>query len=240
MLVKGLTVITASVCLLLALPPFLAQATTPTPITVLAACTIPGTGSSETRIGTEGNDVVCELGGNDTIQGGDGNDMLSGGAGRDSLSPEIGYDSINGGGVDSIRSGSGDDTCANDLADRQLDPCTIDVDAPFIDFPSSNGSAIQAGSSAIFHWMASDVSGVVMTWGQVAGRAGWIDWCGFATPVGRIDGTPELGTYELRCEIPANAVNERYTLYVGASDGVGNSLLNLAGFEFTVEVDATD
>ncbi len=194
--------------------------------------------------GGEGNDSIEGGAGNDSIEGGEGNDKLVGGTGddlvlggegRDNLSSETGDDALNGGGgVDSVRSGPGDDTCANDAADRRLDSCNTDSEAPLISFPASNNSQIQAGSTVVFRWVARDASGVTMTWGQVGGPPGWIDWCGFATPAVRIDGTTEAGSYELRCDIPSTAVNERYTLYIGAADSLGNSLPNWAGFEFTV------
>ncbi|CAB4633524.1 unannotated protein [freshwater metagenome] len=196
---------------------------------------IDGGAGNDSIDGGAGNDSIDGGANNDTLIGGTGDDAVLGGEGRDNISSGTGDDALNGGGgADTIRSGMGDDTCAYDSTDRQLDACSTDVEAPLINFPSSNSGQIQAGSATIFRWVASDASGVAMTWGQVGGPPGWIDWCGFATPANRIDGTAELGTYELRCEIPANAVNERYTLYIGASDAIGNSLQNLAGFEFTV------
>ena len=202
---------------------------------------IAGDAGNDTIDAGAGNDSINGVAGNDTLVGGPGDDTVLGGDGRDSVSSGTGDDAINGGGgPDSINSGAGDDTCANDTADRRSDPCTTDVSAPAISFPATNTSEIQAGTTALFRWVASDPSGVAMTWGQVGGPPGWVDWCGFATPAPLVSGTAEVGTYELRCAIPATAVNERYTLYVGSADAIGNSSPNWAGFEFTVVNGSSD
>jgi len=202
---------------------------------------ITGDGGNDTVDAGSGNDSLTGGTGNDSLAGGTGDDSVLGGDGRDSVASGTGDDAINGGGgVDSINSGAGDDTCANDTADRRSDPCTTDVSAPAISFPATNSSEIQAGSTAVFRWIASDPSGVAMTWGMVGGPPGWVDWCGFATPAPLVEGTAEVGTYELRCDIPATAVNERYTLYIGSADAIGNSSPNWAAFEFTVVNGSSD
>ncbi len=202
---------------------------------------VAGDAGNDTVDAGVGNESLNGGSGNDTLVGGTGDDTVLGGDGRDSVSSGTGDDAINGGGgVDSINSGAGDDTCANDAADRRADPCTTDISAPAISFPATNSSEIQAGSTAVFRWIARDPSGVAMTWGMVGGPPGWIDWCGFATPAPLVEGTPEMGTYELRCAIPATAVNERYTLYIGSSDAIGNSSPNWAACEFTVVNGSSD
>ncbi len=221
--------------------------------------TIRGGSGTDTITGGAGNDVVDGGAGNDSIDGGAGSDSISGAAGndkvvggtgddtllgndgRDNLSAGTGDDAVSGGGgVDSISSGSGNDTCANDPADRHGDSCTIDTDAPTISFSASNSDRIEAGSSAVFRWVATDVSGVFMTWAQAGGPPGWVDWCGFATPAERIEGTAESGTYELRCAIPDTAVNERYTLFASAADALGNSYGSWAQFDFSVVNGSSD
>lgn len=228
----------------------------PTPAPASEECTITGTSRSDTLVGTSGDDVICGLGGNDTIvggkgddvirggagsdslRGGSGDDVISGDAGRDNLSGGNGDDALNGGtGVDVLRSGAGDDTCASDTADRQLDSCGIDGDAPTIRFLDSNMLEFQAGTTAIFRWIAEDPSGVAMTWSAIGGPSGWVtEWCGFVLGAEQIDGTLQSGTYELRCDIPANAVNESYTLFVSVADSLGNSnsVPGWAEFGFTV------
>lgn len=205
-----------------------------------------GSGDDEI-VGDVGKDAIDGGGGNDSIDGGSGNDNLVGGtgddnllgdAGKDNLSGGNGDDALNGGtGVDGLRSGSGDDTCANDSADRQFDACTIDVDAPIVSFPDNYILEFQAGTTAVFRWIVEDSSGVAMTWAAIGGPSGWMgEWCGFAIPLERIEGTAESGTYELRCDIPNNAVNENYTLFIGAADALGNSnaVPGWAAFGFNV------
>ena len=202
---------------------------------------ITGDAGNDTVDAGAGNDSANGGAGNDTLVGGIGDDTVLGGDGRDSVSSGTGDDAINGGsGVDSINSGIGDDTCASDAADRRSDPCTIDTSGPTVSFPASNSSEIQAGTTAVFRWIASDASGVSMTWGQAGGPPGWVDWCGFATPAARVDGTAEVGTYELRCAIPATAVKERYKLFVGSADVLGNSSPNWASFDFTIVNGSSD
>lgn len=205
---------------------------------------IRGGGGGDSINGGAGDDELSGGGGSDALVGGSGNDAVDGDAGRDSLSGGNGDDALNGGtGVDGIRSGSGDDTCANDPADQQFDTCTVDTEAPEIRFSDSNLKEIEAGSTAVFRWVVEDNSGVAMTWAAIGGPPGWItEWCGFALPAQQIDGTLQSGTYELRCDIPANAVNERYTLYVSAVDALGNSnsVPGWAGFEFTVVGGSSD
>lgn len=183
-------------------------------------------GAGNDRIdGGTGTDSVSGDAGNDTIEGGSGADVLLGNAGRDTISGGAGNDAISGGtDPDSLRSGLGTDTCARDAADRQLDPCAVDVDAPVVSFPGANILEYQAGSTIVFRWVVEDASGVAMTWAQIGGPSGWVtEWCGFAVPAERTSGTSVSGAYEVRCDIPENAVNEQYTLYVGASDALGNS-----------------
>lgn len=228
--------------------------------------TLEGTPGDDVLCGLGGNDILRGGDGDDILRGGEGNDRIDGGAGSDALSGDSGNDSMVGGGGedsligdggrdrivggtgddalngghggDSLRSGLGEDTCAHDVADRHLDSCTLDKDAPSIAFPASNVAEISAGSTATFQWLAEDASGIDITWASIGGPPGWVDWCGFSVPGERIAGSAKSGTYELRCEIPENAVNENYTLYVAAADTVGNygysGRSGWAEFAFTV------
>jgi hypothetical protein len=220
-----------------------------------------GLGGNDTIFGGKGDDIIRGGAGSDQVNGGGGDDELSGGAGsdsllggsgddsiggeagRDNLSGGNGDDALNGGtGVDGLRSGAGDDTCTSDAADRQLDSCGIDDDAPVVTFQPSI-LEFQAGTTAVFRWVVEDASGVAMTWAAIGGPSGWVtEWCGFALPAEQIDGTLQSGTYELQCDIPANAVNESYTLFVSAADSLGNSntVPGWAEFGFTVNGGSSD
>jgi hypothetical protein len=220
---KRVAMLVASASLLLAIIPASVAATPSGALTVSAT-----------------SDSVSGGAGNDTLVGGTGQDTLFASDGLDSVSSATGDDALSGGGMDPIPSGLGNDSCASDAIDSPLDAGTVDTSAPTVSFPASNSSEIQAGTTVVFCWVASDPSGVALTWGQAGGPPGWVDWCGFGTPAARIDGTAEVGTYELRCAIPATAVNERYTLYVGSADALGNSSPNWAAFEFTVVNGSSD
>lgn len=66
--------------------------------------------SSNTLLGSSGNDTVFGSGADDVIQGGDGNDSLDGAAGDDSITGGDGNDTIDGGdGDDTIAGQGGDD-----------------------------------------------------------------------------------------------------------------------------------
>lgn len=204
-------------------------------------------------VGDAGKDLLNGGGGNDSVEGGSGNDVLVGKNGDDAVLGDGGNDNLSGGngddaldggtGVDGLSSGTGDDTCAIDAADRQLDACTTDVDAPVVSFPDYYILEYQAGTTAVFRWVVEDSSGVAMTWAAIGGPSGWMtEWCGFAVPVELIEGSAVSGTYELRCDIPDNAVNENYTLYIGASDVLGNSnaVPGWAAFGFNVYGGSSD
>jgi hypothetical protein len=213
--------------------------------------TITGGAGDDTIRGGAGNDKVTGGTGDDVISGGTGTDSLTGGAGDDALAGDGGRDGLSGGngddalsggsGTDSLRSGTGDDTCALDSADRRLDSCLIDTDGPAVTFPPSV-LEYQAGTTAVFRWDVEDPSGVTWTWAAIGGPSGWVtEWCGFGESAQQIAGTASAGTHELRCDIPANAVNENYTLFVMAADALGNSnSLSWAQLGFTVSGGSDD
>ena len=206
--------------------------------------TIVGANGNDTLDGQAGNDTVDGGSGADSINGGVGNDALTGGTGDDAILGNDGRDTLSGGtgddassggaGSDSIHSGLGDDTCSLDTADRRLDACTTDTTAPTISFMSDNPREFSAGSTAVFRWEASDPSGVILSLGNIGGPPGWVSWCTFGAPAQRVLGTPESGVYELRCAIPENAPNERYTVFAYAADAIGNTTTTWSPFEFTV------
>jgi Ca2+-binding RTX toxin-like protein len=69
------------------------------------------TGSTNTLLGGQGNDVITGGAGNDILSGDLGNDTVSGGGGSDSIAGQAGDDSLVGSaGADTIDSGAGNDT----------------------------------------------------------------------------------------------------------------------------------
>jgi len=75
--------------------------------------TLTGTDLDSTILGLEGNDILTGVGGNDTIEGGDGNDQIEGNAGYDFLHGGNGNDQLLGGsGEDSLYGEAGDDLLA--------------------------------------------------------------------------------------------------------------------------------
>jgi hypothetical protein len=102
--------------------------TDPTPATralELHACTITGTGDSDTLNGTGGVDVICgfagddvvnPLAGNDIVFVGAGDDRVTASLGDDRLLGEEGHDSLDGGqGDDRLDGGPGTDSCKGGL-----------------------------------------------------------------------------------------------------------------------------
>jgi VCBS repeat-containing protein len=104
------------------------QASTTTPITVLAGTlgndTLTGTPGADlmlsmtgfdTLSGLGGNDLLCAgIAGGDTLNGGDGDDTLIGGVGFDTLNGDAGNDSLTGGiGPDRFSGGPGTDVATD-------------------------------------------------------------------------------------------------------------------------------
>jgi hypothetical protein len=179
---------------------------------------------NDTLLGDGGVDIIQGDGGIDAIQGGTGNDLINGGLDRDS-----------------IRGGSGMNRCLGDVADVLLDPCTIDNAAPDIGVQSAVVTSFQAGTTIKLNWSVSDASGVDKSWGSIGGPPGWItNWCGFAIEAQRISGDEKNGVYQIECTVPENAVNETYSLFVSASDLLGNSTSNSPQISFTISGGSSD
>jgi hypothetical protein len=76
-----------------------------------------------------------------------------------------------------------------------------------------------AGQEAVFSWSVSDSSDISLSWLNIGGPSGWVtEWCGFAIEASRVGGSGEEGVFEVRCEIPANAVSQNYTAFIHAKD----------------------
>ena len=183
------------------------------------------------------DDTVSGGTGNDQITGGGGNDLLSGNEGSDSLNGGLGDDRLNGGAApDVIDPGAGSNTCGSDTSDSMRGPCAIDTTGPIINnivVPN----VVTAGTTVTFTWRVRDASGLDNTNMRFGGYSGWItSWCGFVTVAERVSGTASDGTYRATCDIPANAVNGSYTVFLSASDMFGNNAAWDASSQFDFSV----
>ncbi len=172
--------------------------------------------------GGVGNDSIDGVSGNDMLNGGDGDDVLSGGAGNDAL--------MGGTGTDQISPGTGADTCASDSTDRVAGACTIDTTGPtaaWVDVPST----VTAGETFTATFSLKDPSSIDPNSPnlKIGGAPGWITtWCGdagsFPLMATRVSGTNADGVWSVTCKVPAKAVNDTYSFFMGAQDSFGNSI----------------
>ena len=183
--------------------------------------------------GGDGADKLVGGNGTDLITGGNGQDLLQGGAGTDELSAGSGADLIDGGqGKDTITTGAGNDLCNADSADVRLDACKLDSKGPKFGALPMVVRQIQAGTMAVFTVNVSDVATVQAVYGSIGGAPGWItEWCGFRIPTELESGSEKSGTYKLSCTVPPNAVNDNYTLFLGAVDMMGHTTEERIAFE---------
>jgi Ca2+-binding RTX toxin-like protein len=203
---------------------------------------ISGDSGSDRLTGGLGDDELSGGENNDTILGDGGADQIQGDSGLDSIQGGTGNDLINGGSDrDSITAGSGLNRCLGDLADVLLDRCVIDNAAPEIGVQAAVVQSFQAGTTIKLNWSASDASGIEKSWASIGGPPGWITgWCGFAIEAQRISGDARNGVYQIECTVPENAVDETYSLFVSASDLLGNSTVNSPQITFSISGGTSD
>jgi hypothetical protein len=195
--------------------------------------TVLGESGNDNISGSDGADRLNGGDGKDRITGGGGQDMLQGGTGNDNLSAGNSADIIDGGkGTDTISTGEGNDVCNADSADVRLDACSLDSKGPKFGAIATVVKQVQAGSMAVFTVNVSDVATVNAVYGSIGGAPGWItEWCGFRIPTELVSGSEKSGTYQLSCTVPPNAVNDNYTLFVGAVDMMGHTSEQRIAFE---------
>ena len=197
---------------------------------------------NDTVLGESGNDNISGSDGADRLNGGDGKDRITGGGGQDILQGGTGTDNISAGnsadiidggkGTDTISTGEGNDVCNADSADVRLDACSLDSKGPKFGALATVVKQVQAGSMAVFTVNVSDVATVNAVYGSIGGAPGWItEWCGFRVPTELVSGSEKSGTYQLSCTVPPNAVNDNYTLFVGAVDMMGHTSEQRIAFE---------
>ncbi len=185
---------------------------------------ITGGGGDDLLSGNVGDDTVNGGLGNDRANGDAGNDVISGNEGSDTLGGGLGDDRLNGGAApDVIDPGAGSNICGSDTSDSMRGQCAIDTTGPMI----SNivvPEVVAAGETVTFTWRATDAGGVSNTNMRFGGYSGWItSWCGFVTVAELVEGDVFDGTYRATCDVPANAVNGSYTVFLTATDMFGNN-----------------
>jgi hypothetical protein len=197
---------------------------------------------NDTVLGEAGNDNISGSDGADRLNGGDGKDRIIGGGGQDILQGGTGTDNISAGnsadiidggkGTDTISTGEGNDVCNADSADVRLDACSLDSKGPKFGALATVVKQVQSGSMAVFTVNVSDVATVNAVYGSIGGAPGWVtEWCGFRVPTELVAGSEKSGTYQLSCTVPPNAVNDNYTLFVGAVDMMGHTSEQRIAFE---------
>jgi len=197
--------------------------------------TVLGEAGNDNISGGDGADKLAGGDGNDRITGGGGQDILQGGSGTDNLSAGNSADIIDGGkGKDTIQTGEGNDVCNADSTDVRLDACSLDSKGPKFGAQTTVVRQVQAGTLAVFTVNVSDVATVDAVYGSIGGAPGWVtQWCGFRIPTELVSGSERNGTYQLSCTVPSNAVNDNYTLFVGAVDMMGHTSEQRIAFEVT-------
>ena len=185
---------------------------------------ITGGGGDDLLSGNVGDDTISGGLGNDRANGDAGEDLLTGNDGSDTLNGGIGGDSLDGGlAPDVIDPGAGSNLCGSDATDSVRGQCTIDRTGVVLsDIVSPE--VVTAGETMTITWRATDAGGVSNTNMRFGGYSGWItSWCGFVTVAELVEGDAFDGTYRATCDVPANAVNGSYTLFLSAQDTFGNN-----------------
>jgi hypothetical protein len=184
--------------------------------------------------GGEGDDVMSGGVGNDRVAGDGGDDRVNGNNGSDLLVGGSGNDALNGGSSpDVIDPGTGSNACSSDASDSMRGLCVIDITGPVIS-SIAVPKVVTAGTTVTFTWRVTDSGGVANTNMRLGGYSGYVtSWCGFVVTANLVSGSAFDGTYQAKCDVPANAVNGSYTLFLMASDSFGNS----AGWDASSQFD---
>jgi hypothetical protein len=194
-------------------------------------------------VGGAGDDVINAGTGNDRVTGDAGNDRIAGKEGSDSLIGGSGNDALDGGSSpDVIDPGTGSNSCGSDAADSVRGSCAIDTTGPVFSEITAPKVVI-AGTTMTFTWRVADTGGVSNTNMRFGGYSGWVTtWCGFVVVADLTGGSAFDGTYQVTCDVPANAVNGSYTAFLMASDSFGNSSEwnAVSQFDFSVIDGSTD
>ncbi|CAB4566655.1 unannotated protein [freshwater metagenome] len=194
-------------------------------------------------VGGAGDDAVTAGAGVDRVTGDAGNDRITGNDGSDTLIGGNGNDALHGGASpDIIDPGTGSNSCGSDTTDSVISQCPIDRSGVIfrdVVVPVTT----TAGTTMKITWRSVDAGGVSNANMRIGGPSGWVtSWCGFVVVANLVSGSTFDGTYEATCNVPANAVNGRYTLFLMASDTFGNVSAwdSSSQFDFSVTSGAAD
>lgn len=198
---------------------------------------VTGGGGDDALSGNVGDDVIGGGLGDDRANGGAGDDILAGDGGSDTLTGDIGGDSLDGGlEPDVIDPGEGWNLCGSDTTDSVRGQCAIDRTGVVVS-DAVVPRVVTAGSTMTITWRATDAGGVANTTISFGGYIGWVtSWCGFVTVADRVSGNHFDGVYRATCDVPANAVNGSYTVFISAKDSFDNNSAwdSSSQFDFSV------
>ncbi len=99
---------------------------------------------------------------------------------------------------------------------------TDDGAGPIFTWDTAQERVVRAGTTAEFRWNVEEPSGFATIYAKIGGPNGWASWCD-GLIAEQIDGDRYGGTFGYRCQIPANAPNTTYSLFVWGTDVFGNA-----------------
>ena len=97
-----------------------------------------------------------------------------------------------------------------------------DEAGPVITWDTAQERVVVAGTTADIRWQVEEPSGIGTIYAMIGGPNGWSNWCA-GHIADQIDGDRFGGTFGYRCQIPANAPNTTYSLFVWGTDVFGNA-----------------
>ena len=93
---------------------------------------------------------------------------------------------------------------------------------PVFTWDTAQERVVRAGTTADIRWQVEEPSGFATIYAKIGGPNGWSNWCD-GMIADQIDGDRFGGTFGYRCQIPANAPNTTYSLFVWGTDVFGNA-----------------
>ena len=93
---------------------------------------------------------------------------------------------------------------------------------PVFTWDTAQERVVVAGTTTDIRWQVEEPSGIATIYAMIGGPNGWSNWCA-GHIADQIDGDRFGGTFGYRCQIPANAPNTTYSLFVWGTDVFGNA-----------------